>query len=293
MAFSVLQKTIKREISFSGIGLFSGQKSTVKLIPAEKDTGILFKINDTLMTAEVKNVKSTNRCTVLGDDKNQCQIGTVEHLLSALYALGISNLIVEVEGLEIPILDGSAGELVKLIEIAGIKEQTALREVLKIEEPVYFDNHTTQMIALPYEGLKISCLFCYPADLEKPAQQFFSLIVEKDSFIKEIAEARTFSFYEEIKPFLDQGYIKGGSLENAILIKENKVLNPEGLRFEDEFVRHKILDLIGDLSLIRRAVSGHIIALQSGHTTNVAFVQKLLQKEKEKHGTFAFNSERN
>ncbi len=289
MVFSDLQKTLKREISISGIGLFSGQKSCLNLLPAEKDTGILFKVSNQgsnhVIKATVENVKNTLRSTALGSD--QAMILTVEHLLAALYAFGISNLIIELEGIEVPILDGSAKEFAELIEEAGIDDQKALREVLKIEEPVYFTKNEVQLIALPHDKPKISYLFHYPTF--DPASQFVSLTLEKAAFVKEIAPARTFSFYEEIKPFLDQGLIKGGGLDSAILVKENKVLNPEGLRFVDEFARHKMLDLIGDLSLSGRVILGHVIALRSGHASNVAFVKKMLQNERKKNECFAVN----
>ena len=285
MVFSALQKTLKKEISISGIGLFSGQKSSLKFIPAEKDTGILFKTANGMIKAAAENVKRTMRCTTLGSASSMLM--TVEHLLAALYAFGISNLIIEVEGIEVPILDGSAKGFSELIEKAGIEEQKSLREVLKITEPVYFSDNAVQLIALPCEKPKISYLFNYPS--YSPPSQFFSFTLEKTAFVREIAPARTFSFYEEIKPFLDQGLIKGGSLDSAVLVKENKVLNPEGLRFTDEFVRHKTLDLIGDLSLAGKMILGHIIAIRSGHASNVAFVKKMLQKERKQNECFAIN----
>ena len=288
MVFSVFQKTLKRKISVEGASLFSGEKSSVILVPSPENSGIFFKTSKGRVEALAENVKRTLRCTCL--EKKELKVSMVEHLLAALYAFGITNLEIEVEGQEIPILDGSAKGWVDLIEQAGTCEQTAKRETLKIESPIFLTQDDVQLIALPCGGFKISYLFHHPR--LNPPSQFLSL-TPFDSFGLDIAPARTFSIYEEIEPFLNQGLIKGGSLDSAILIKENKVLNPEGLRFSDEFVRHKILDLIGDLSLSGKAIVGHIIALRSGHASNVAFVKKLLQNEREPNVSFAFNDGRN
>lgn len=287
MNFSIFQKTLKRKVSIAGEGLFSGKESTLTLLPAKENSGVFFQTNKGKIPALAENVKTTIRCTVLGQEDDS--VSTVEHLLSVLYAYGISNVEIAIEGEEVPILDGSGQKFAELIEKAGIEEQEEAREILKIEKPVVLSKDDVQLIALPYGQFKISCLFHHPK-LDPPSQ-FLSLLPYEN--FDAIASARTFSVYEEIKPFLNQGLIKGGGLESAVLIKENKVLNPEGLRFKDEFVRHKILDLIGDLSLSGKAIIGHVIALRSGHASNVAFVKKILQNEREQNASFAFNHGRN
>ncbi len=285
----VRQKTLQKEAVISGRGLFSGEKSCLRLLPAQENSGLVFQTKKGPVSANIENVISALRTTFL--KQKEASVGTVEHLLAALYALGISNLTMAIEGGELPILDGSAQEFADLILQAGIKQQNQPRDVLQLKTAVYVQNSNSQLVALPCDCFKISCLF--ESDFLKEKQQFLSFKLSQNSFLQNIASARTFSFYEEIKPLLDQGLIKGGNLENALLIRDGTPVLPSALRFKDECVRHKILDLIGDFALSGRVIFSHIIALRPGHSLNAVLVKKMLQKEKEEHEIFAVNLERN
>lgn len=199
----------------------------------------------------------------------------VEHLLSALHALGIDNVRIAVEGPEIPAGDGSANPFVFLIEKAGVVTSKEPRKFLKIDKPVYWSDHEVHLVALPGEGFAVSYTMHYP-NSPLLGSQYCSFHLDPEKYKTEIAPSRTFSIYEEILPFIEKGIIKGGGLENALVIQGDKILNPEGARFSDEMVRHKVLDLIGDLALIGRPILGHIISIRSGHQSNVAFAKILL-----------------
>lgn len=274
------QRTIEKEAHFEGIGLFTGEKSSIILKPAKEDTGILFFRKDidekSYVRASLDFVKDTPRCTIIGDEK--IDIFTVEHLLAAVHGFEIDNLIVEVYGKEIPVADGSAKIFVDLIEKAGIKIQKNLKKLYFVKKPIYWSYKDIHLIALPSKEFTISYLLHYP-NSKILKSQYFNLNVTEDTFKKEIASARTFSLYEEIKPFLDKNLIKGGGLNNAVIIKDDIILNPDGLRFFEEMARHKILDLMGDLFLIGRKIFAHIIAIRSGHFSNIAFAKKIIEKE--------------
>ncbi|MFA5250351.1 MAG: UDP-3-O-acyl-N-acetylglucosamine deacetylase [Parachlamydiales bacterium] len=289
MPFSIFQRTLKQSVSIDGTGLFSGRKIRMFLHPAEADSGLVFQTQGRRLEAKIDRVKKTFRTTSLGD--GQVLLSTVEHLLAALYAFGICNLFIEVEGPEVPILDGSAKEFCRLIEQTGWAELAAEREILKIEEPFYYRREKTLITALPFDGLRLSYLFHDPK--LSFGTQFFTVDLDEKSFSEALAPARTFSVFEEIKPLLDQGLIKGGALESAVVIKEGRLLNPEGFRFPEELARHKLLDLIGDLSLCGALIQGQITALCSGHAANTAFVRGLLQHMRKEHASFAFNDSRN
>jgi len=269
------QNTIKSAISISGIGLFTGEKVKVTIHPANVDSGIIFKRVDLLdkpiLKADLNLVKETDRQTLVGFGKKSIQ--TVEHLMSALAAYNVDNALIEIDGSEIPIYDGSSKAFANLLE-NNILAQEKKAEILKIENPIYFSENNTHLVALPSDEYKISFTLDHPnSDFIK--SQYFSYIVDKKTYLKEIAPSRTFSIYEEIKPLLDNNLIKGGSLKNAVVIKDNRVMNEDGIRFDNEMVRHKILDLIGDLSLIGKRFLAHIIAIRSGHLTNIKFAKKL------------------
>jgi len=271
------RRILQKVISYSGYGLFTGKRRTVCLRPAEKGAGVVFKRTDLLHSPEIparlEYVQSTPRCTILGSGGAVVQ--TVEHLLAALYALGITDIVIEVDGPEIPIMDGSAAPFMTLLEesaeLSDIEETYA-----KISLPVAWSQGDVHLVALPSKEYRISYTLHYPQSSLLRAQ-FYSFMVEADGFKTHIAPARTFSLYEEIIPLIERGVIQGGSLHNAVLIKEDQVMNPEGLRFPDEMVRHKILDMIGDLSLIGYRLAAHVIAIRSGHTSNVAFAKQLYQ----------------
>lgn len=273
-----MQKTVQHEAMVSGHGLFTGEKVSLKICPAPPGTGIVFHRCDLSGKPEIPAllpfVREAPRCTRLATP--HASILMVEHLLSALYAYGIDNARIDVEGPEIPAADGSAQIFVDLIEKTGWIAQDAPRQYVKISEPVFWSEGDVHLIALPSEEFRISYTMHYP---HSPLlrSQYYSLAIQSLRYKAEIASCRTFSLYEEILPFIEKGIIKGGGLENALVIQGGRILNPEGARFEDEMVRHKILDLIGDLALIGAPLQAHIVAVRSGHSSNVAFAKTVMQ----------------
>jgi UDP-3-O-[3-hydroxymyristoyl] N-acetylglucosamine deacetylase len=275
------QKTLAKTISFAGEGLFTGQTVTVCLVPQPVNTGIVFQRVDIekkpLVLASLENVKSAFRCTLL--EKDGVVIQTPEHLLSALYAFGVDNLLIEISGSEVPIMDGSSLPFMEILEKAGIAQQEEKKEYLCLDQPVYYSSEGVHIIALPSDEYRISYTLSYP-DSQILRSQFFTTKIDF-SYKKEIAPARTFCFLEEIQPYIDKKMIKGGGLHNALIIKEDKVLNPEGMKFPEEQARHKVIDLIGDLSLIGNRLIVHIIAIRSGHKGNAAFAKLFISKMRE------------
>lgn len=276
------QNTLKNDISISGIGLFTAQKVKITIRPAPVDHGIVFKridLEDTpILKANLNLVKDTDRRTLIGLKKASIQ--TIEHILSALAAYNIDNALIEIDGGEVPIFDGSSKTFVDLIERAQIEKQNKLAKVFSLSQAVYLSENNIHLIALPSDRYKISFTLHHPnSDFLK--SQYFSYVIDEKTYKNEIAPSRTYSIYEEIKPLLDNNLIKGGSLDNAVVIKDNKVMNKDGIRFANEMVRHKILDLMGDLSLIGKRFKMHIIAIKSGHLTNIKFAKKLITYLKE------------
>ncbi len=268
------QRTIKNEVSFEGIGLHTGRYARVTLKPASRDNGITFIRSDknTVIKAHVGSVIDTAFATTIGQDG--AKIRTVEHIMAALAGLGIDNIFVDVNGPEIPILDGSSTELISIILKAGIAKQGKKRPYLRIKRPVIFDDGNSKVAALPYEGRRITYSIFF--NHYGFGEQRLSIEINEETFAREIAPARTFGFLKDIEFLRINGLAKGGSLENAIILGENGVLNSSGLRFKDEFVRHKVLDSIGDLAILGFPIYGHIIANKSGHSTNIKFLKKLL-----------------
>lgn len=269
-----LQRTIKNEVSFEGIGLHTGRYAKVTLKPASRDNGITFIRSDKNMVikAHVGSVIDTAFATTIGQDG--AKIRTVEHIMAALAGLGIDNIFVDVNGPEIPILDGSSMELISILLKAGIAKQGKKRPYLRIKRPVIFDDGNSKVAALPYEGSRITYSIFF--NHYGFGEQRLSIEINEETFAREIAPARTFGFLKDIEYLRTNGLAKGGSLENAIILGENGVLNSSGLRFKDEFVRHKVLDSIGDLAILGFPIYGHIIANKSGHSTNIKFLKKLL-----------------
>jgi len=269
-----LQRTIKNEISFNGIGLHTGRYTTVRLKPASRDTGIVFYRTDkrTIIRANIASVIDTSFATTLGYDGTK--IKTVEHLLAAATGLGIDNLMIEVDGPEIPILDGSSTELTGLILEAGIAKQGKERSYIKITKPVVYKDSHAHVMALPFDGTRIS--FSISFNHHIVGHQELTVDLTEETFVKEIAPARTFGFLRDVETLRANGLAKGGSLDNAILVGDEGILNSAGLRFSDEFVRHKILDTIGDISLIGFPLQGHLLLERAGHTANLRFMKKLL-----------------
>lgn len=271
------QNTLKAKASLSGIGLFTGKTVNIKFVPAKEDHGIVFKRVDLkdkpVLPARLEFVEETDRTTFIGFGNKRIQ--TVEHILSALAAYKIDNLLIEVDGPEIPIIDGSSKNFSEIFEKIGIEKQDKRAKILKLNEPVSFTENFINLIALPSNEYRITFTLHHPGSAFLNTQ-YCSYPVDSKTYLCEIAPSRTYSIYEEIKPLLDKNLIKGGSLNNAVVIKDNKVVNSEGMRFADEMVRHKVLDLIGDLCLIGNRFLAHVIAIRSGHSANIKFAKKLL-----------------
>lgn len=270
------QRTLSNIVRMSGLGLFTGQKVDMTFYPAEENTGIRFRRIDLkdqpILPAKVQNVRGTPRCTVIGNDTVFIQ--TVEHVLAALKAYEIDNLLIDITGAEVPIGDGSAMPFIELIEESGITYQKASKKFYHLSAPVFWSQGDVHLVALPSDEFRVSYTLNYP-NSEILRAQFYTISVSEESFKAEIAPCRTFSLYEETVPWIEKGLIKGGSLENAVIIKGGAILNPEGLRFPDEMVRHKILDLLGDLSLVGFSFFAHVIAIRSGHFSNTSFSKEL------------------
>lgn len=277
-----LQKTIARTVSYRGVALHLGKETTLTLEPASTGEGIVFIREDLAhspgISAQVNKVVGNMRGTSLGE--GGVRVRTVEHILAALAGLEIDNVRVKVDGEEIPAADGSALAFVNLIQKAGVVEQGVPRQFFKIEEPLWIEEEDKRLIVLPYPGLKITYTVDFPDSSIK--SQFAEFAVDEKVFIQEIAPSRTFGFVEEIEELRKKGLIKGGSLENAVVIDKDGILNKEGLRFPNEPVRHKILDLIGDLYLLGRPIQAHIVAVKSGHLFNVKLIKKLEELKNKK-----------
>lgn len=269
------QRTIKREVSFSGVGLHTGRETQVKLIPAPRNTGIVFYRKDkgVYIKASLDNVADTAFATTLCFDN--ARIKTVEHFLSATSGLGIDNLIVEVVGPEMPALDGSATGFVEILLEAGIAKQAEGVIYIKITKPLIYEDAHSKIICLPFEGRR----FSYHMSFNHPVikEQFVTLNLDEKTFARDIAPARTFGFLKDVEALKSKGLALGGSLDNSVVITEDGILNASGLRFEDEFARHKILDAIGDFALAGYPIIGHLILQRSGHTANIRFLRELLQ----------------
>jgi UDP-3-O-[3-hydroxymyristoyl] N-acetylglucosamine deacetylase len=269
-----LQRTIKREVFFQGTGLHTGKYASVKLKPAPRDTGIVFYRADrgAIIRANINSIVDTAFATTIGFDG--VKVKTVEHLLAAAAGLGIDNLLVEVDGPEVPILDGSSTSLAVIILDAGIAKQGKKMPFIKIVRPIVYEDAHSRIMAVPYNGTRISYYINF--DHHLLGHQELTMDITEENFIKEIAPARTFGFLKDVERMRANGLAKGGSMDNAIIVGESGILNTTGLRFKDEFVRHKMLDSIGDFSLIGFPIHGHIILEKSGHTANVNFLKRLL-----------------
>jgi UDP-3-O-[3-hydroxymyristoyl] N-acetylglucosamine deacetylase / 3-hydroxyacyl-[acyl-carrier-protein] dehydratase len=268
------QQTLNRAASFSGVGLHSGNRVNMTILPAPANSGVRFRRVDLAdkpeIEARVENVAETNRSTTLA--KGNVKIHTVEHVLAALAGCGIDNAIVELDANEPPIADGSSREFCKIIQAAGLAPQPEKREFYKPSEPIEFEAGETTMTLFPDDGFKISCT---SSDRKGQFTQFYSTEITPKSWEKELAHARTFGFYEEIEHLIKNNLIKGGSLENAVVIRDDAVLTTEPLRYPDEFVRHKMLDIVGDLSLLGRPLRGHLIAIKPSHAANCEMVRQI------------------
>ena len=276
------RKTLNKEIQYNGIGLHKGEEIKMKLIPA-KNGGIVFKRVDlesgkNKISMDIENTFDLTRGTNLKNEFG-AEVYTIEHFLSALYIAGITDLIVELDGNELPIGDGSARVFLEVIESVGTQELEEEVKEIEIKTPINLTVGDKHIVALPYDGYKITYTIKFDHTFLK--SQMLEVVLDVESYKNEIANARTFGFDYEIDYLKKNNLALGGTLDNAIVVKKDGVLNPNGLRFEDEFVRHKILDLIGDLKVLNRPIKGHIIAIKAGHALDIEFA-KLLKKQEEK-----------
>jgi len=274
------QRTLKKEVGCTGIGLHSGERVHISLKPAPVDTGIKFVRKDLpgspTIDARFENVIDTTLATTIGH--NGCRISTIEHLMAALFGLGIDNAIVEVDGPEVPIMDGSAAPFVFLVKSAGIHDQEKPKNFIVIKKPFVVKDGNRSVEILPSNDLKISYEIHFQHPLLK--KQIYELTFSSRNFTEEISKARTFGFLKDVEALKQNGLAKGGSLDNAIVVDEFRILNEDGLRYEDEFVRHKILDFIGDLSIVGAPVIGHFKVKRSGHFLNQYMLKKLMESKK-------------
>lgn len=269
----IFQRTVSGPIRFSGVGLHTGVPVTARILPAGPDTGIVFRRTDlgTEIPACVENVVETAYATVLS--AGGAKVSTVEHFLAALYGMEIDNALVEVDGPELPILDGSALPVAEAIAAAGAVELPARRRFLWIGNNRKIHRQGSMVALAPSEELEILVTVDFPGTAI--GKQWLKFTFSPENFLKEIAPARTFVLREQIESLWSAGLAKGGSLENAIVVEGDQVHNAEGLRFPDEFVRHKLLDFIGDLALLGQPVRGFLLAVRPGHTVNRLLVEHL------------------
>ena len=272
---SSFQNTLAKPASFTGTALHTGEKVTLTLHPAPPGSGRKFKridlADEPTIEARVENVKTVERATTIAE--GNVKVHTVEHVLAALAGLDVDNVVIEMNSNEPPIGDGSARPYVELIQRAGIAPQQAPRTHFHVHEPVHVETKGGSLMTIvPDDKFRVSCTQVGP---NGRFTQFYSTEITPAIFEKEIAPARTFVFYEDVKPLMDKGLIKGGSLESAVVIRGESVLSKEPLRFADEFARHKILDIVGDLSLFGRKIKGHVIAVKPGHGPNTDLARAL------------------
>lgn len=272
----VKQRTISKESSIKGKSLHTGNEVTLTFKPAEPNTGYTFKRVDLYGKPEIKPevslVHDLVRSTTISN--GNAKVHTIEHVLSALSGSGIDNVIIELDSSEPPILDGSARPFVELIMESGPIEQEQDRDYLELKEPICVGSGNRSIVAIPHDGLKITCT---SSDDRGAHVQHLSVDIDSDFYISNIAPARTFTLYEDIEKLLKLGKIRGGSLDSAIVIKGDKIMSKEPLRFEDEFVRHKILDIVGDLCLLGKPLKAHLIAVRPGHALNSELSQKIIE----------------
>jgi UDP-3-O-[3-hydroxymyristoyl] N-acetylglucosamine deacetylase len=274
MSIETRQHTLARPVKCTGIGVHSGRQVNLEILPAPINHGIKFVRTDLpgkpVVSAHFNSVVDTSLATVIGAEG--VIVSTIEHLMATFSGLYIDNALVAVDGYEIPIMDGSAAPFTRLLQSAGAARQEAPRCYFIIKRPIALRDGDKAVTVSPAAHFRIS----YAIDFDHPLirHQDFSLVVTRESFEREISRARTFGFYHEIEYLKRFGLARGGSLENAIVIDRKRILNAGGLRFEDEFVRHKLLDCIGDFSLLGMPILGHIVVKRSGHAFNHAFLEK-------------------
>lgn len=275
----IRQRTLKNIIRATGVGLHSGEKVYLTLKPAPVNTGIIFCRTDLEPVVEIPahalNVGQTTLCTSL--QKDGTRIDTVEHLLSALAGLGIDNAYVEVSAPEVPIMDGSAGPFVFLIQSAGIQEQNAAKKFIRVKEEITVSDGDKSATFKPYNGFKVGFTIDFDHPVFQSRSQSATIDFSSTSFVKEVSRARTFGFMREVEYLRSQNLALGGSVDNAVVVDDYRIINEDGLRYHDEFVKHKMLDAIGDLYLLGHSLIGQFIGHKSGHELNNRLVRQLLE----------------
>ncbi len=276
------QRTLRGPTECSGIGVHTGIKVNLRLLPAKENTGIVFVRTDLVngartIPARWDHVIETKLCTVIGNAHGG-KVATIEHLMAALHAYGIDNAVIEIDGPEVPVMDGSSDPFIFLIEVAGVVEQQALRREIEILAPVEITENGKQARFTPAE----ESFFSFEIDFNRApiSRQTYGFELSAESFKNEICRARTFGFYEEVDQLKKMGFARGGSLDNAIVIKDNQILNKDGLRYANEFVRHKLLDAVGDLALAGAPIRGHFHGYCSGHALNNQLLRKMFADSK-------------
>lgn len=273
----IRQRTLKNVIRATGVGLHTGEKVYLTVRPAAVDSGIIFRRTDLDPMVEIKataeNVGETTLSSTLVQDG--VKVGTVEHLLSAMAGLGIDNAIVELSAPEVPIMDGSAGPFVFLLQSAGIEEQDALKKFIRIKRPVTVEEDDKSATFLPFDGFKVSFNIEFDHPVFADRTQTATIDFSSTSFVREVSRARTFGFMRDIEYLRSQNLALGGSVDNAIVVDEFRILNEDGLRYEDEFVKHKMLDAIGDLYLLGHSLIGEFQGNKSGHALNNQLLHEL------------------
>lgn len=273
----IYQRTLAKNVKVTGIGLHTGKKITLSLYPAEADTGIVFKRvdipNSQSRKADAISVGATANNTTLGDGAEA--IHTVEHLLAAFYGLGVNNVYIEIDGPEVPIMDGSGASWVFLLKETGIENLNATKKFMVILDTVRVEHNGTWAQIEPASNLIIDSTIIFAHPVIKQQRQVFEFSCE--NFLNDISRARTFGMLRDVDMLKRRGLVKGGSLDNAIVLDDYKVMNPEGLRFQDEFVRHKVLDTIGDISLLGHEIAGKVTTYKSGHYLHNLLCRKVLE----------------
>ena len=277
----IRQRTLKNTIRATGIGLHTGDKVYLTLRPAPVNTGIVFCRTDldpvVTVRADALNVGDTTLSTTL--ENGDVRVSTVEHLLSALAGLGIDNAYVDLSTPEVPIMDGSAGPFVFLLQSAGIEEQNALKQFIRIKRKVQVKDGDKTATFLPFNGFKVGFTIDFDHPVIKSRSQHIALDFSSTSFVREVSRARTFGFMRDIEYLRERNLALGGSVENAIVVDDYRILNEDGLRYDDEFVRHKVLDAIGDLYQLGKSLIGEFQGYKSGHALNNMLLRELLVQE--------------
>ena len=280
MIMDLRQRTVAEDISCTGIGLHSGKKVNLTIKPAPPNSGIAFERIDISPGCRVKasfdNVVKTNMATTIGF--NGYSVSTVEHIMAAFFGMGIDNVLVQVDGEEIPIMDGSSAPFVFLLNNAGVTIQNDHKEFLLVKKPFKVKDGNRSVKLTPSNELKIT----YKIDFDHPLikDQSYTMSFSQSSFVNEISRARTFGFLKDVQRLRNNGLAKGGSLDNAIVVDEFRVLNEDGLRYQTEFVRHKILDFIGDLAILGHIPIGHFVVERSGHSLNQKLLRQFMTQER-------------